>query len=133
MIDRLLSSAIFATRCSVHRTFGVSPGALVFNRDMLLPIPIITDLQNIRTRRQRQIDLDHLRNNRRRRYTDYLVGQQMMILNKNPDALEARATGPFAITQIHTNGTVSFMRRNNVIERINIRRIKPYFGNLNQL
>ena len=31
IIDRALSSAQYATRCAVHKTFGVSPGAIVFH------------------------------------------------------------------------------------------------------
>ena len=37
-----------------------------------------------------------------------------------------RAVGPFTIEQVHANGTVTIMRRPNVYERINIRRIIPY-------
>ena len=35
-------------------------------------------------------------------------------------------TGPYAITQVHTNGTVTIRLSDNVTERINIRWIKPY-------
>jgi len=35
-------------------------------------------------------------------------------------------TGPYEITQVHTNGTVR-IQRGTVSERLNIRRIKPFF------
>jgi hypothetical protein len=40
MVDSALASAQYGLRTAVHRTLGVSPGALVFQRDMHLPIPI---------------------------------------------------------------------------------------------
>ena len=95
---------------------------------MLLPIPIISDLALLRDKRQNSINKSALTENRRRKAYEYNVGDRMMILAFNPAALDATATGPFVITQVHTNGTVSFLRNEAVIERINIRRIKPYFA-----
>ena len=43
-----------------------------------------------------------------------------------PDKLDPRAEGPYNITKIHTNGTVELELSEDVTERINIRRIKPY-------
>jgi hypothetical protein len=104
----------------------VSPGALVFHRDMLLDIPIIADLEYIRDRRQVLIDESLRRQNLRRRRHDYVVGEEILVLTYDPAKLEERAEGPFPIQQVHANGTVSFLRQPNIIERINIRRIKPY-------
>jgi hypothetical protein len=44
-IDEALSIATHAMRTSIHTTLGLgsSPGSLVFNRDMLLNIPLIAD------------------------------------------------------------------------------------------
>lgn len=128
LIDRVLASAQYAVRCTVHKTFGISPGSIAFNRDMLLPIPIISDATLLREKRQAVIDKNALKENRRRKAHEYNVGDSIAILAFNPGALDARATGPFIITQVHTNGTVSFLRNEEVIERINIRRIKPYFA-----
>ena len=94
---------------------------------MLLPIPIIANLQFLREKRQAVIDKNNLRDNRRRRTHDYAVGDQILILVSDPKALSTRTTGPYVITQVHANGTVSFLRNNEVFERINIRRIKPYY------
>jgi hypothetical protein len=48
LVDTVLASASYASRTAVHRTLGVLPGALVFGRDMLLPIPVLTDYNLIR-------------------------------------------------------------------------------------
>jgi hypothetical protein len=42
-VDEALSIATHAMRAGVHTTLGSSPGSLVFNRDMFLNIPLITD------------------------------------------------------------------------------------------
>ena len=40
--------------------------------------------------------------------------------------MEAPTEGPFSIAQVHIIGTVALQRRNNVLERINIRRLSPF-------
>ena len=44
IIDTALATASYASRASLHHTLHVSPGALVFQRDMLLNIPLVADL-----------------------------------------------------------------------------------------
>jgi hypothetical protein len=44
----------------------------------------------------------------------------------HPDKLDHRAVGPYTITQVHANGTLTIEISPCVVERINIRRVKPY-------
>ena len=74
VVERVLSSAQHAARATAHSTFGVSPGAIVFQRDMLLPIPMITDIERLRQRRQLRIDADATRQNLRRQENNYQAG-----------------------------------------------------------
>ena len=127
LIDNVLSSAQYAVRCTVHKTMGVSPGTLCFHRDMLLPIPIIADVQRIRNRRQLMTDNAAIAENNRRRFHDYHVGDQMQIIVKDPGPLDARVGPVLTISNVHTNGTVSYMKNLNTVARINIRRIKPFY------
>ena len=58
---------------------------------------------------------------------DYRVGQKVLlfkdgILRKAEDPYE----GPFVIADVYTNGTVRIQRR-TLNERLNIRRLHPYF------
>ena len=129
VIDTALATASYASRASLHRTLNISPGALVFHRDMLLNIPLLADLQLIRDNRQLLIDENLRQQNLKRRFFDYQVGQLVLILNAkiHPDKLEPRAPeGPFPIIQIHVNGTVTIRRDEYITERINIRRLRPY-------
>jgi hypothetical protein len=57
---------------------------------------------------------------------DYEVGDEVLLLVYRPDKLEPRAVGPYPVTQVHTNGTLSIELSPGVIERVNIRRLKPY-------
>ena len=93
---------------------------------MILNIPLITDLLHLHERRQIIIDEQLRRANLRRRTFDYQPGDQILILTNNPTTLQDRGIGPFSILQIHTNGTITFQRTPHIVERFNIRRVKPY-------
>ena len=125
-IDYALSTTIHVTRCATSRALGVSPGALVFRRDMLLDLPIIVDLLQIQQKRQIMIDENLIRQNRKRREFNYSVGQEVLVKAVKPAKLAPRAHGPYRIERIYTNGTIDILRRDNVIERINIRRVIPF-------
>ena len=93
---------------------------------MILNIPLVTDLQQLQKRRQELIDRRLLEANSKRYSHDYQPGDQVLKLTYQPDKLEPRATGPYSVTRTHTNGTLSIEISPGVIERINIRRVKPY-------
>ncbi len=54
-VDKALSIAMHAMRAGIHSTLGSSPGNLVFNRDMFLNIPLITDWHAITQKREHLI------------------------------------------------------------------------------
>lgn len=126
LMDTALATASYAARSALHHTLKVTPGALVFRRDMLLDIPLTADFELLRQRRQVVIDRNLLRANRARINHDYQPNQEVLKLIPNPKKLEPRAEGPYRITQVYTNGTVTIQLTPFVQERINIRRIKPY-------
>ena len=126
LVDTVLAAAQRALRITINRTVGMSPGALAFGRDMLLPIPILTDFNLIRERRQTIIDDNNRRVNLRRRFHDYKMGDKVLLITYDPTKLEERATGPYVIVEVHVNGTVTIQRAPGVLERINIRRVRPY-------
>ena len=79
-----------------------------------------------KTKKQKQIDKNNDRENSRRIDFDYRVGQKILIINTDIQRkLDNPTTGPYEITDVFSNGTVT-IRRGNVLERLNIRRIKPY-------
>ena len=126
IVDDALATTMQGLRCATSRVLGISPGALVFQRDMFLDLPIVADLVATRDKRQVIVDDNLRRQNLKRRFFDYTVGQQVMIKYYNPTKLGERSFGPFPVTQVHVNGNVTVRRAPHVFERINIRRILPY-------
>ena len=115
-------------RINVTRTLGHnSPGALAFGRDMLLDVPFIADWEAVREKRKLLVDENLRRTNQKRRRFDYQPGQQVLV--RRPGILRklnGRFDGPFQIAKVHVNGNVTINRAPHIIERINIKRIKPY-------
>jgi hypothetical protein len=126
LVDTAIANAVYATRATFHSSLKTTPGALAFGRDVVLDIPLITDLQLIQERRQHLIDDRLITANRRRFSYDYHMGDEVLKLKYKPGKLEPRAAGPFRVEQVHTNGTLTIRLSPNVIERISLRRIKPY-------
>ena len=93
---------------------------------MLLDIPLIADFELLRQRRQALINQQLIVANRKRISFDYQPGQQVLKAIRDPRKMDPSFEGPFAITRVHTNGTVTIRRAAGIEERLNIRRIRPY-------
>jgi transposase InsO family protein len=126
MVDTAIADTVYATRCMYNSALKTTPGGLAFGRDMILNIPLVTDFQQLQKRRQDLIDKRLLLANAKRYSRDYAMGDEVRKLVYQPDKLDPRATGPYRIDRVHTNGTVTIEISPGVLERINIRRVKPY-------
>jgi hypothetical protein len=131
LVDSAIATALHASRATIHRTLGMSPGGIIFNRDMFLNIPLLTDFELLQTRRQVIINDNLCRANSKRRQHDYQPGDECLILDhKATKKLDTRFIGPFTILHSHVNGTLTIPQRTpDVIDRVNIRQVKPYFRN----
>jgi len=125
IVDTALQTAVYFARTIIHSTLKIPLGALAFQRDMLLNIPLIADLQLLRYNRQALINQQLMHANRILVSHDYQPHEQVLVLAYQPDKLEFFA-GPFTIECVHVNGTRTIRRSPYVTERINIRRIRPY-------
>ena len=126
LVDNALATVTHALRCAVGRTTGVSPGSLAFNRDMLLDIPLITDMLLLQQNRQAIVDENLRRQNAKRYDYDYKIGDSVLIKEVDPVKLQPRAHGPYPVVQVHTNGTIEVQRSPGVLERLSIRRVVPF-------
>ena len=54
-IDSTLVTCMHAVRCSVNTTLDTSLGGLVYDRDIIMDVPLITNLATIRDKRQHPI------------------------------------------------------------------------------
>ena len=127
MVDTAIANAMFAHRSTYSSAIQTTPGGLAFHYDMIMALPLVADLQNIRAHRQQLIDQRLIKANQRRFSFDYRPGHKVLKLAYNPSKLEPRAlSGPHEIERVHANGTVTIRLSPFVKERISIRRIKPY-------
>ena len=127
IIEYALSLASYSLRATYHRTLGISPGALVFHRDMIVDVPFVANLLLLHNKRQAVIDYNLRRENQRRHTYDYKKGQQVLELVPKPTKLGPRTRGPFVIEQVHANGTLTIRRGPSLIDRVNIRHVRPFF------
>ena len=125
-IDKALATASHAIRTNISQVTGHSPGALAFHRDMLLDIPLLVDLAQIRDKRQIAVDENLRRTTAKRSSYDYQPGQSILKKRHEWTKLGERWDGPYPIQKVHVNGNVTVELREGVTERLNIRRIKPY-------
>ncbi len=130
-INVFLSDAAWAIRSTYHTVPKASPGATIFGRDMLFDVPFIADWQKIGEHKQQLTDLNNARENEGRIDYDYKVGQKVLvrkegILCKSESIWHRR---PWLITSVYTNGTI-MVQHGNKLERMNIRRVKPFVENL---
>ena len=112
-------------RATYHTTLEKSPGQLVFGRDMILPIKHVADWEYIRQRKQDIIRKNNNRENSKRVNHTYKVGDLVMYQNRRANKYERPYDGPYEITEVFTNGTVT-LRRGAVDDRVNLRHIHPY-------
>ncbi|KAL7577435.1 hypothetical protein ACA910_004721 [Epithemia clementina (nom. ined.)] len=128
LIDEALSTAMHACRAaSTTALSSLSPGSVVFHRDMYLDIPFVANIVALSNARQAKIDQRLLRENTRRHRHEYRVGEQVYVHNHHnaSNKLKPIFSGPYPILQVHTNNTVTLLRDRNVHERMSIRRLKP--------
>ena len=93
MIDNALATVVHASRCAVNHTMQTSPGAMVFNRDMMINIPLIANLLAIGDRRQHLVNENLRRINAKRIDHSYSVGDWVKFVEYNPDKLDYRHMG----------------------------------------
>ncbi len=127
-----LTNAAWAVRSTYHTVLKASPGAAIFGRDMMFDIPFLADWNKIGDYRQSQTDRNTTRENKSRVDWDYKVGEKVLIrkdgiLRKGETKYHKE---PWTITTVHTNGTIR-IQCGNKSERLNIRRVTPYFEGSN--
>ena len=92
---------------------------------MIYPLQYIAEWDVIRKQKQKLINISNTRENNTRIDWDYRLGG-ILILNKDIQSkLDLPTKGLFIITDVHTNGNVTF-RKGEVTKRINIHNIKPF-------
>ena len=89
-VDNAMGSCIHALGCVVNHTMKTSPGALAFQRDMLMDAPLVADLEAIRGRRQQRMDNNLRRTNKGRVDCNCHVGERVKLKAWDPVKMEGR-------------------------------------------
>jgi hypothetical protein len=88
IINTALNTAACSARSAIHPTMKISPGALIFHRDMIFDIPVIADLQPLQQQRQALIDQNIMCANRKRISHDCQPGNAVLLLTCKPNQLK---------------------------------------------
>ena len=130
LIHRKCAAAQYAVRATVHSRLHYSPGELAFGRNMLHPFASPVDWNKLINHCQELINKSNMRENMHHQIHDYKINDLVIILDKANQrgklAPSVLPEGPWKIQQVHTNGAVTILG-NNYLERMNIRRICPFF------
>ncbi len=125
-IDKALSITMHAMRAGAHSTLGISPGSLVFNRDMFLNISLIADWHAITQRQEHLVNENLMREKKKRCRHDYANGDRVLKKQFKPTKLGPWSSGPYRVIQTHVNGMLTIEPHHGVTEHINIRQVIPY-------
>jgi RNase H-like domain found in reverse transcriptase/Reverse transcriptase (RNA-dependent DNA polymerase)/Integrase zinc binding domain/Retroviral aspartyl protease len=131
-LQQLLHNVQWALNTTYHTTLKATPGQLVFHRDLILPTQYLSNWATIRHYKQQQANANNISENDSRIPHEYRLHDEVLIRRDTSTLGKlARPTeGPFRIidiSQLPVNGTVLIDRRNST-ERINIRRLLPFFA-----
>ena len=128
--EEFLTAAAYAIRSAYHTTLGFSPAQLVFGRDMFMPIATNIDWEKIRERKQKRIDQSNARENSKRIAHKYAAGDLVTV--KRPGIIPKLALprmGPYKVIRHHEeNGTVTIQTQPFVTDRVNQRRVQPFYS-----
>lgn len=117
LVKQTLATEVHAVRTNTNQTAEYSSGKLAFHRDMLLNMPLVVDLLVVRDRRQLQVDKELQRTNSKRSSFDYEIGMQKINISAK---MAEKWKGPFKITRVHVNDTITICLSERFSEKINI-------------
>ena len=135
VIDSMFQAAAWALRTTVSTVTNTSPGENTFQRDMIYNFKLRTDWEAIERKRLERAERDNVRENSKRKYHEYKVGDKVLIVRKSYERkpkLSSPTEGPFKIIKVNNNGTVT-VQKAKYTETVSIRRVKPYHGSDNNV
>jgi transposase InsO family protein len=129
--QRTLDAVAWAIRTTINPELKYSPCHLVFSQDMLFRRAVSIDWTHVHQTRNNQTKASNNKENKARVEKLYSIGDQVLITldadeRRERPKLDRPTKGPFTITEVHNNGTIT-INRGRYTETINIRRVKPFF------
>jgi hypothetical protein len=129
-LQRTLDAVAWAIRTTINLVIKYAPCHLAFNQDMIFCRATTVDWETIHCERNKIIAASNTKENKTRINKTYNVGDKILLVldadeRRSQPKMDKPTRGPFKITQVHNNGTVT-INRGTFTETINIRRIKPF-------
>jgi hypothetical protein len=115
----ILMAVAFALWSMYHTTLQVTPGQLIYGRDMVLNVQHLTDWTVIKAHKQQIICKSNQMEKSKWIPHHYQVGDLVMLKNHRANKYEQPYSRPYHITQVNMNGTVH-LKINAVMDTINI-------------
>jgi hypothetical protein len=130
-LQRTLDAVAWAIRATINPVIKYSPCHLAFNQDMIFRKATTIDWQHIHNERNKITAASNSKENSSRITKEYNIGDKILLVldadeRRSQPKMDKPTRGPFIITDVHNNGTVT-INRGKFTETINIRRIKPFY------
>jgi hypothetical protein len=129
---------MWAINTTFHTTLKASPAQFAFSHDMILPTSFAANWYAINSRKQTQSQSAANAKNCKRIPHKFCINNKVLIRRDigNPylGKLAKPTQGPFKIIdvqQLPINGTILIQRSPTSVERVNIRRLLPFFERYN--
>ncbi len=122
-VDVFLDNAAWAIRSTYHMVLKASPGAAIFEQDMLFDIPFVADWRKIGEQRQSLTNRGNQQENAKQIDYDYKVGNKVLVINKGILLKAESADGkePWIITTVfirmELSGFITEPKQNDLVSR----------------
>ena len=105
---------------------GIAPGTSVFERNVKVDVPVLTEILAVSANQQLQTDARPMCENQQCTNHEHNIGQQVCVNNhfSSTDELKQAWAGPFLTLCVHANGTVT-IQCSQMHEQISVPCIKP--------
>ena len=126
-LDIMVQAAAYAITATVPSNSPYSPPQLAFGHDIIFCQQVLIDWYHLKQVRQAKANKSNTKENKTRQEHVYHLGNLVLLLNPTYEWITKRklhppTEGPYPITEIFINGTVS-IRCGHVDEIVSIRRI----------
>ena len=102
-------------------------GQAVSGRNIFFNLASVVDWRVITAAKQRQVEIDNVRENSRQVTHDYAIGDQVYVeMTGIYHKLDYNKQEPYRTTDFLTNGTV-WLKQGQLNEKINIKLLNPHF------
>ena len=127
--QKFLADTAYAIRSTYLTTQQATPAQLAYGRDMALPAGYEANWDEITKRKQKRINENNDRENKKRIDHTFEVGGKVLLSRPGIKLrkLSQPRKGPYRILKVNGNGSLKIQLRPCVTDVVNTRRVHPFF------